>query len=162
MVRRNTRARGVGRVAECRRQGKRHLAEMLETAQQQGRSNVQKRRLLGKFSRQTHKKKLAKLRKHNCTKQRLVENERRDRTLQRNSRRLKMLTWNLRGWGAQYSQHDIVAKTQSLLDQTQPSRCWFGRPDRYQVSISWYSGIPDSRSDMDGFVYRSCGVCSDI
>ena len=98
-MRRNTRARGVGTVAECRHQGKRHLAEMLEIAQQQGRSRAQKRRLLGTFSSQTQKKKLAKLREHNCTKQRLVENERRDRTLQRNSRRLKMLTWNVRGGG---------------------------------------------------------------
>ena len=114
-MRQNTSARGVGTVVECPRAGKRHLAEMLETAQQQGRSKVQKRRLLGKFSSTTRKKKLAKLQKHNYTKQRLAENERRERTLQRNSRRLKMLTWNVRGWGAQYSQYDIVAKTQCLL-----------------------------------------------
>ena len=116
MVRRTARGRGVGTVAECRTQGKRHLAEMLESSIQQGRTKVQKRRLLGKFSRQAQKKKLAKLRKHNCTKQRLVDNERREKTLQRKSSRLKMITWNVRGWGAQYSQYDIVAKTQSLLD----------------------------------------------
>ena len=33
----------------------------------------------------------------------------------RNNKRLKMLAWNTGGWGALYSQFDIVAKTQSLL-----------------------------------------------
>ena len=137
-MRQNTRARGVGTVVECPRAGKRHLAEMLETAQQQGRSKVQKRRLLGKFSSTTRKKKLAKLQKHNYTKQRLAENERRERTLQRNSRRLKMLTWKCKRLGGSVFSIRHSRQNPVSVTTTQPSRGWFGRPDRYQIEISWY------------------------
>lgn len=105
-----------GSAAVCLAHGERHLAQAMSQPSYVSKSRVQKRRFRQQFRLQARRRKLAKLKKHTCSNR---ARERRGKLLAaqcKAARKLKLLTWNTRGWGAVYSQFDPVVRTRNMLD----------------------------------------------
>ena len=102
-------------LSGLRHSGERHLLAQVKQAQQQGATRTQVQNLIRKARKKRQGNKRKKLKRFEAVKRAHKDRAKRLRKQSKAAKRLKLITWNTRGWGAVYSKYDPWIKTQCLL-----------------------------------------------
>ena len=102
-------------LSSLRHSGERHLLAQVTQAQQQGAARTQVQNLIRKVRKKRQSNKRKKLKRFAAVQRAHKDRATKLRKQGKAAKRLKLITWNTRGWGAVYSKFDPWIKTQCLL-----------------------------------------------